>query len=141
MRSPSAALLLIGCVIGCTQASIPHTNPGRPRLTSSDASAVTGLELAHAAQSGDLMAMLQRMRPSFLRTRGATPIVSIDGVVFADLSVLRTIQVADVCAVRLRRGTSEAGESAILPNGRVSSNGDYIEVSLRSRATTPCPRD
>jgi hypothetical protein len=67
--------------------------------------------------------------------------VSIDGSVVADTSVLRTIPVTDVCLVQLRRGTSGAGRSMVLPNGDVSSGSDLIEVSLRHDAATLCPRE
>jgi hypothetical protein len=141
MRSPSATWLIIGFLTGCAQPSIPHTSPGPVTTRSSGASSVvTGLELARAAQSGNLMAALQQIRPWFLTARGGTLLVSVDGSVFADASVLRDISVTDVCEVRLQRGTSGAGQSVILPNGSVSSGGDLIDVSLRHDATTLCSR-
>jgi hypothetical protein len=102
---------------------------------------VTRGELDRTAQGGTLMAVLQRIRPSFLTARGGTLLVSVDGVVFADASVLRYISVTDVCEVRLQRGTSAPSvPSVVLPNGGVSSGGDLIDVSLRQGSTTPCPR-
>jgi hypothetical protein len=81
------------------------------------------------------MAALQQLRPWFLTARDEAFIVSVDGAVFADASVLRNIPVTDVCEVRWQRATSGAGRPVILPNGRVRSGGDLIEVSLR-----PCSR-
>jgi hypothetical protein len=142
MRYPPAAWLFIGFLTGCAHASIPHTSPGPDANRSSSASSVvTSVELARAAQRGNLMAALQQIRPSFLTARGGTLLVSVDGVVFADASVLRYISVTDVCEVRLQRGTSAPSvPSVVLPNGGVSSGGDLIDVSLRHDATTPCPR-
>lgn len=143
MRSASAAWLIIGFLSGCAQPSIPHTSPKPVTTRSSAASSVVlaRLELDRSAPSGDLMAALQKIRPWFLAGRGdGELLVSIDGSVVADTSILRYISVADVCTVRLRRGTSGAGRSAILPNGTVSSGGDLIEVSLRRDAATQCPQ-
>jgi hypothetical protein len=138
MRSPSAAGLIIGFLTVCTQPSRTHTNPEPVTTRSSDASSVvTGLELARPTPSGTLMAALQQIRPEFLTARGGRLMVSVDGLVFADTSILHTIAATDVCAVRLQRGTSGAGRSVILPNGRVSSGGDLIDVSLRHDTTCP----
>ena len=134
MRAPSA-WLIIGFLSGCAQGSIPPARLERPTNSSGASSVVTSLELARLAQSGNLMAALQQLRPWFLTARDEAFIVSVDGVVFTDASVLRTISVADVCEVQWQRGASRAGRSAVLPNGRVSSGGDLIEVSLR-----PCSR-
>jgi len=136
---PFAALLIVGFLSGCAQPSIPHTSPAPAATRSTDASSVlTRAELANAAQDGSLMAALHRLRPVFLNARGGTLLVSIDGAVFADTSVLHVISATDVCQVRLRRGTSGAGRSAILPDGGVSSGGDLIEISLRHGPATPC---
>lgn len=139
MRSASAVWLIIGFLTGCSQPAVPHTSPG-PVTTSSSAAVVTRLELDRSAQSGNLMAALQQIRPWFLTARGGTLVVSVDGTVFADASVLSNISVTGVCEVRLQRGTSGAGRSAVLPNGNVSSGGDMIDVSLRHDATALCPR-
>ena len=136
MRSPSAAWLMVGFLTGCTQPSIPQTRPGPVTTRSSDASfVVTRSDLDRSAPSGNLMAALQKIRPWFLTGRGGTLLVSIEGSVLTDPSVLRTISVTDVCEVRLVRGTSGAGRSVVLPNGSVSSGDDLIDVSLR-----PCSR-
>jgi len=136
MRRPSAAGLIVGFLMACSQSSIP-----RPTAApSDDSSVVIDLELARAGAGESLMAALQRTRPLFLSARGGTVIVSIDGQVFADTSILRTIRATDVCAVRLQRATSGAGQSAILPGGRVSSGGNLIAVLLRHEATTGCTR-
>jgi hypothetical protein len=141
MRSPSAAGLIIGFLTVCAQPSRTHTGPEPVPTRSSDASSVvTGMELARATPSGTLMAALQQIRPEFLTARGGRLMVSVDGLVFADTSILRTVAVTDVCAVRLQRGTSGAGRSAILLDGRVSAGGDLIDVSLRHGGTTLCPR-
>ena len=136
MRSASAAWLIIGFLAACARPSISHTNPGPVTLRSSDASlVVTRSELDRSAPSGTLMAALQKIRPWFLTGRGGTLLVSLEGSVLTDASVLRTISVPDVCEVRLVRGTSGAGRSVVLPNGSVSSGDDLIDVSLR-----PCSR-
>jgi hypothetical protein len=96
---------------------------------------VTSSELARVAQSGNLLAALRQLHPSFLIGRDGTLVVSVNGSVFGDVSVLRDIPVTDVCKVRLLRGTSGAGRPVILPTGRVSIGNGLIEVSLR-----PCTR-
>ena len=136
MRSSSAAWLIIGFLAGCAQPSIPHTSPGPVPTRSSDASSVvTRSELDRSAPGGTLMAALQKIRPWFLTGRGGTLLVSLEGSVLTDASVLRNVAVTEVCEVRLVRGTSGAGRSVVLPDGSVSSGGDLIDVSLR-----PCHR-
>jgi hypothetical protein len=137
MRSPSAAWLIIGFATGCAQPSIPHPNPGPATTASFAASAavVTRRELDRAVQRGNLMTALQQVRPWFLTGRGGPVVVSLNGSVFGDTSVLRNVSVTDVCEVRLVRGTSQAGRPVVLPDGSVSSGGDLIEVTL-----PPCPR-
>jgi len=139
VQCPSVAWLFIGFLTGCARAAIPHTEPESVATSpSTNPSVVTNAELARAAQTGSLMEALQTVRPLFLAARGGTVIVSVDGFVFPDTSILRDIPVADVCTVRLQRATSAAGRSAISPNGRVNSGGNLIDVSLRHDTT--CPR-
>ena len=75
------------------------------------------------------MEALERLRPSMLLARGGRlPLVSVDGELSTDLSVLRTISVLLVREVRLQRASSSAGYSRILPNGDVIV-GDVIVVT------------
>jgi len=139
MRSPSTTWFIAALLAGCSQSPVVHTDPG-PAATGASAasSVVTGLELVRAAPNGSLMVALRQIRPWFLTARGGTVLVSVDGLLSADAAVLSGISVVDVCTVRLHRGTSAVGRSAIMPNGDVNSAGDLIDVSLRHDATSRC---
>jgi len=95
--------------------------------------------LAIAGDSRTVLAALQRVRPSFLGTRGRVPAVSIDENLVTDISILQTLSVLDVCEIRLQRATSGAGHSVILLNGVVST-GDVLLVRTR-KGTTACRQD
>ena len=140
MRSRVVVSAIAGLVTGCAQTSVANIRPDvEARRFSEPSTVLSGVELTHAVQSENLMATLMKFRPWFLATRGGAVLVSVDGLVSADLSILRAISVTEVCEVRLERGTSTAGHSAVLPNGRVTSGGDLIAVSLRQNAATSCP--
>jgi len=131
---------IIGFLIGCAHLSSATPKP-EPRASAlSEPNTLSGWELAGAIQSESLMTMLMKLRPSFLTSRGTTPLVSVDGLVSADVSILRGILAGDVCEVRLERGTSGAGHTAVLPNGRVISGGDLIAVTLRQDIGSRCAR-
>ena len=142
MRGPSALTLSIGFLTSCGQPPTPSTNPDPTTVTANQGSVVTGAELTRAGQNESLMGALKKIRPLFLSARGGerTILVSIDGSMVGNVSVLEVIPVSDVCEVRLQRGTSTAGQSGILPNGWVSSGGDVIDVSLRRDFTARCLR-
>jgi hypothetical protein len=141
MKPRVAALAILGFLVGCAPSSIASRNL-EPRMRTSEgpSSVLSGAELAGAIQSESLLAALVKFRPSFLAPRGRTLLVSVDGMISADVELLRGILVSDVCDVRLERGTSNAGHSAVLPDGRVSSGGDLIAVTMRQNTATPCVR-
>ena len=140
MRSPSRAWLIVGFLTGCAQPSIRHTSPERVTTRSSSNNyTVTASELARIAQGGDLMTALQHLRPWALAARDSTFLVTVYGLAFGDVSVLRDIRANDVCEVRLKRGISAAsGIAVVLPDGGVSSGKDWIEVSMRHGDSTVC---
>jgi hypothetical protein len=140
MMQRLAVPAILGFLIGCTHLSITASKSEPMAKAAGEPNALTGSELAGAVQSESLMATLMKFRPSFLASRGATPLVSVDGLVSADVSVLRGILASDVCDVRLERGTSGAGHAAVSPDGRIMSGGDLIAVTLRQNTATPCPR-
>ena len=92
---------------------------------------VTGQELAGIAQQGSLMDALQRLRPGWLQSRGATSTVVVDGGAATDLAYLRTIPVSTVREVRLERSTSSVGRAVVAPNGDVLAGGNLIVVTTR----------
>lgn len=91
-------------------------------------------ELAGVAQQGSLMDALQRLRPGWLRSRGAAPMVSLDGALAAELSSLRLIPVSIVREVRIERSSSSVGRATVAPNGDVVV-GDLIVVTTGRRGS------
>jgi len=126
----ATSVLAIGVLAtGCaTHAGV--TPSSRAPTTGAAASTVVAAEeLARLAPQGSLMDALARVRPSFmLRSRGTTPLVSVDGSHPAELSLLRTIDVSVVREVRLQRSSSGVVQSAIGPGGQVVV-GDVIIVT------------
>jgi hypothetical protein len=115
------AALAAGCATG--PGTTPRTDNG------SSATVVTSQELTRLGQEGTLIDVLQRLRPSMLRSRGSTaPRVSVDGSPPADLSILEAITASAVREVRLERASSNVGRAAIAPNGHVIV-GDLIVVA------------
>ena len=82
------------------------------------------------------MDALQRLRPSWLRSRGASPMVSVDGGPAMELLSLRLISASLVREVRLERSTSGAGRaSAPWSDGDVIV-GNVIVVTTGHRGAT-----
>src|SRR5688572_17595156 len=101
-------VLAIGVLAtGCgTHAGVTPSSRA-PTIAAAASTVVAGEELARVAPQGSLMDALARARPSFmLRSRGTTPLVSVDGSAPAELSVLRMIEVSAVREVRLQRSSS-----------------------------------
>jgi hypothetical protein len=73
---------------------------------------------------------MQRLRPQWLTSRGATPWVVIDGAPPAELSMLQIVQASDVREVRLERSASSVGHAALATSGTVVV-GTTIVVSTR----------
>ena len=119
--------LVTGCAHGAARARGSDTTGGV-----SAATVVTAAELQRVGQGRSVFAALEQVRPWLLTARGGVPVVSVDGSAPSDVSLLRSISVADVCEVQLRRTTSGAGRSAVLANGEVRNSGDIIVVLTRS---------
>ncbi len=90
-----------------------------------------GTDLAKFAEKGSLMEAIERARPLWLSARGGgTPMVLVDGAPATDLSVLRSIQAANVEEAHLDRPTTSVGHFAIAPNGALV-DGPMIVVKTR----------
>jgi hypothetical protein len=121
------AFVVTGLAAGCSTRGLTRRSAREPHSASGYA-VVTAAELVRVARQGSLMDALERLRPSMLTSRGATPLVSVDGSPASDLSSLRMIGTSDVREVRLQRASSSGGRSAVLPNGDVVV-GDLIVVT------------
>jgi hypothetical protein len=126
----------VGLCSACAQQAAQLRDVASVRDGASGQDVITTSELAIAGDSRTVLAALQRVRPSFLGTRGRVPAVSIDENLVTDISILQTLSVLDVCEIRLQRATSGAGHSVILTSG-VVSNGDVLLVRTR-QGTAPC---
>ena len=127
--------VLFAMALGTLFMSCASTPNGRSasdaaRFRGFNGDAVTGSEL-RAEPESSLLTALEAVRPHFLRSRGSTPAVSIDGSPpTTDLSVLRWIQVGEVREVRLVRGAGRSGVAAVQPDGSIVV-GDLILVTTR----------
>jgi len=122
------ALSLAGFLTSCATRPVSDLDA----LGSVSATAMlSGQELAGIPQQGSLMDALQRLRPGWLQSRGATSSVVVDGGVATDLAYLRMIPVSTVREVRLERATSSVGRAIVAPNGDVLAGGNLIIVTTR----------
>ena len=120
-----ANLLLVGTLVACSHPAVTR------RASLVDAplgTIVTEQDFARLVAGQTLLDALRSVRPSFLHTRGGTPMVSIDGSAASDLSVLALIPVSHVREVRLQRG----GRTVLRSNGDVVV-GDVLIVTTRTR--------
>jgi hypothetical protein len=122
------AFVVTGLAAGCSTRGLTVRSSTREPHGASGYTVVTAAELARIGRQGSLMDALERLRPSMLASRGATPLVSVDGSPASDLSSLRMIGASDVREVRLHRASSSVGRSAVLRNGDVVV-GDLIVVT------------
>ena len=120
-------LAVAGLVAGC--ATRPVTSRDATSRFS-EGTVLTAEELARIPRQGSLMEAMERLRPQWLTSRGATPWVVIDGAPAAELSVLQLIQASDVREVRLERSASSVGHAAFAANGAVVV-GTTIVVATR----------
>jgi hypothetical protein len=119
----AAAGMVAGCVTGAANA-----RGGADRTWAN--TVVTTQELDGIPQRGSLLDALKRLRPDWLRSRGGTPYVSVDGAPPTELSLLETIPASTIREVRIERASSSVGHSAIGPMGRLIV-GDIIVVTSR----------
>jgi hypothetical protein len=96
----------------------------------SEGTVLTADELGKVPRQGSLMEAMERLRPQWLTSRGATPWVVIDGAPPAELSVLQIVQASEVREVRLERSASSVGHAAFAANGAVVV-GNTIVVTTR----------
>lgn len=130
-------LAIGGLVAGCASHAGRETSSRAPTVGVAASTVVTAEELGRVAQQGSLMDALARARPSFiLRSRGATPLVSVDGSALTELSILRTIEASAVREVRLQRASSGVVQPAIGPGGQVIV-GDVIAVTTLAGPRVP----
>lgn len=129
-RSTTTVLAIVGLAAGCgpyggtTRRSSDATSDVSPQTV------LTAQELARGTPQGSLMDALKRQRPSFLVSRGGDPpMVSVNGAPPAELSILQTISVSDVCLVQQSRSVSNGSRPAITSSGRVVL-GDVIAVTI-----------
>lgn len=130
------AILVAGLAAGCSARVTARTST-RESEGASGYTVVTATELARNGRHGSLMDALERLRPSMLISRGATPMVSVDGSPASDLSILRMIATSDVREVRLSRASSSVARSAILPNGDVVVGDLIVVTTLRGGGAGP----
>jgi hypothetical protein len=120
-------LAVAGLVAGC--ATRPVTS--RDAMSRfSEGTVLTAEELGKIPRQGSLMEAMERLRPQWLTSRGATSWVVIDGAPPAELSVLQIVQASDVREVRLERSSSSVGHAAFAASGAVVV-GTTIVVSTR----------
>ena len=88
----ASALAIGGLVAGCATHAGMKPSSRTPTAGVAPSTVVTGEELGRVAQRGSLMDALARARPAFVRgSRGAMPLVSVDGSPLTERSILRTI--------------------------------------------------
>lgn len=95
-----AVLLLVGVLAGCA-ASSSSADGSAPRRSSS---VITEEEFDAVVTIGTLWDAIERLRPPWLRSRGARtgyPVVFVNGTRFGEIDSLRSIQVSDVASARL----------------------------------------
>ena len=130
----SAITIAMAGLSGCySHASLPAPGSSGAGRSVSPGAVVTTQEFASIVRQGTLMEALERLRPSMLLARGGRlPLVTVDGAPPTDLSVLRTISASHVREVRLRRASSSAGYSRLLPNGDVIVGDVIVVITLGS---------
>jgi hypothetical protein len=127
--------LVAGLLAGCVTVPVYTIDPTSPF---SDNMVLTSKELAKFREKGSLMDAIERARPLWLSTRGATPMVLVDGAPATDLSILRGIQASDVEEARLDRPTTSQGHLAIAANG-IPVDGPVIVVKTSRRRSRGSP--
>jgi len=113
----------------CASASGPTPMAKGDRINL-DGDIITMAALRRLDQGLTAMETLERIRPEFLHPRGSVPAVSLDGAPATDLSVLRTIRIAEVSEIRFVRGMGGHGAATIRPDASVVV-GDVIQVVTR----------
>ena len=124
-------VVIAGSVAGCAGRTVSSLDA---TTNLSAGTLLLAQELAGITQQGTLMDALQRLRPGWLRARGASPMVSVDGGPAMELSSLRLISASLVREVRLERSTSGAGRASVGPNGEVIV-GNVIVVTTGHRGS------
>jgi hypothetical protein len=122
----AAASLVSGCA---AQAASSHAANDR----GSAGTVVTFQELAGIARQGTLLEALQQLRPEWLRSRGATAGVSVDGGAPGDLELLRMIPTSTVREVRFERASSSTGHALVSANGDVVVANMILVTTLHGR--------
>ena len=127
-RYATTLFAVVAVAAGCATSAIP--NRGSAEMSGASAgSVVTAQELARMVGTSSLMDALKQTHPSMLLpSRGATPMVSLDGSPATELSLLQTIPTSTVREVRRERSSSSVGRAAIASNGDVIV-GDIIVVT------------
>ena len=130
-RTTLCGLMMAACCGGCT---LPrsHVREPQPVRTASSLMSLTSDELMQLEPQRSLMSALQRSRPWFLRSRGSTPLVIVDGSPVTGSSILEALMVRDILDVRLVRASSGVSLSVIGSEGRVIV-GDILFVRTRVR--------
>ena len=100
----ASVLAIASLATGCSHASgLPRPREATTRASST---VITTAEIARVGLRGTVQDAVERIRPTWLLSRGAAPLVSIDGTAVGDLSTLRMIPLAEVLEVRLDRSSS-----------------------------------
>ena len=102
MRPATGALVLLALVVGCSSAK----GPPSPSGVFDKRNLITFEEIKAAkTPGGNAFELIERLRPAFLRSRGATSIVdltpvrakvSLDGVRYGELESLKSVNVEEI---------------------------------------------
>ena len=124
----SASGLLFGCA---TPAGSPAARQGTQAAFQSTGPTVAASVLSADGVDETVLDALGRYRPLFLHSRGAVPMVTIDGSPMMSLAILQTLTVSAICDVRLIRASSADGYVATTSTEGVTS-GDVLYVRTRT---------
>ena len=100
------ALSACGALVSCATTGDPVSTGRGGHATPSRGSVVTGAELMRERSDETLLDALRHFRPFFLKTRGSTPLVMIDGATPQALGMLETVHTSAVSDVTLIRPPS-----------------------------------
>lgn len=125
-RCSATVIALAAFVSGCSVR--PATQNTQQSSSRAPSTLVTAKELGQFSENGKLLEALERLRPHWFSSRGATPLTSVDGAPPTDLTVLLAIAIAEVREVRLERSVLSVGGASLSANGR-AIRGDVIVVT------------
>lgn len=93
-------LMVVSCATGSRGTGV------RPAAMNSLDPVATATDISESGRDDSLLQALRRFRPLFLKSRGSTPVITIDGAPVMDISFLGTLRVSAIVEVRLMRAPS-----------------------------------